>query len=758
MIRFSCPKCDTSLKSADDKAGTKTTCPRCGERLLVPAVSEPEKKSGGAGKPGGKTAVASKKGTKAKGAAAGEEKKSSPAIMIGAGVVALAVVGGGAAVFLMSNKKTEPAKQAEATPTLSQPAAPVPVAAARNPAPAPAAKLTSATAQAPGGPGASKPAAEVKPPSEAVVKPPSEIEAPSLQGDQVYKRLLKSTAWVIVMRNARQGNLEGVESEWGTGSLVDRQNKLILTNFHVIKGAEKGKLVLFFPEYKRNVLVDDRSFYLDRAMFKGEGLSAWVAYADATRDLALVKLGGELPDGIQQIHLANSSASPGQRVHSLGNPGASSSMWVYTFGTVRTRPHHRKWRAGEPKDFLDLEATVIETQSPTNHGDSGGPLVNDRGELVAVTQGGKGGGAQLVSTFIDVSEVRQVLRAYYKSENITPPADIAAKRDEPTDVAALLQELEAADPPKRARAAEVLGDEGSDARAAIPHLVRHLKDKDENVRKKSARAIEQIGSLTQGDLPGVVDAIKDPDPDVKVSAITAIKLMGQEADIAIPSLTEALHDPQTPVRMHAAKALGAMGVAAKISIPTLAKALESDKSPDVRAEAVLALSKMGPDAKAALPQLEAALKDPNLEVRLSILSAIASIGPDAKGVAPLLVKTMKEKNRDYRAGVIKALGAIGPDAAKDTLEPLIGSLQEAHLQRDATEALGKMGKPAVKPLTNLLIHRDPNIRACAVEALGEIGPDAKSAVDLLNRLAKFDRVPEVRDAAKEAVKKINPPK
>jgi HEAT repeat protein len=167
---------------------------------------------------------------------------------------------------------------------------------------------------------------------------------------------------------------------------------------------------------------------------------------------------------------------------------------------------------------------------------------------------------------------------------------------------------------------------------------------------------------------------------------------------------------------------------------------------------------MGPDAKAALPSLEAALKDPSLDVRLGILSAIESIGPDAKGVAPLLVKTMKEKNRDYRVGVIKALGAIGPEAAKDTLEALLSSLKEPHLQPDATEALGKMGKPAVKPLTSLLIARDPTIRLCAVVALGEIGPEAKTTVDLLNRLAKFDRSQEVRDAAKEAVKKITPPK
>ena len=55
-----------------------------------------------------------------------------------------------------------------------------------------------------------------------------------------------------------------------------------------------------------------------------------------------------------------------------------------------------------------FEAKVVETDSATNPGDSGGPLLNAKGELVGVTQGGAIN-AQLVSTFIDVSEVKSLL-------------------------------------------------------------------------------------------------------------------------------------------------------------------------------------------------------------------------------------------------------------------------------------------------------------------------------------------------------------
>ena len=672
MIRFSCPKCDTSLKSADDKAGTKTTCPRCGERLLVPAASESDPKSGGGSKSSGKNGGAAKKGTKTKDKAANQKKKSSPAIYVGVGVVALALVGAGAAFFLMSEKKTEPTKTAEAPP-VPQPAPPIQNVAARNPGPSAPGRSTSASTRAVPPTEAASQAVEAKPsPSPPPTADATVLETASLQGEQVYKKLLKSTAWLFSKKKLKLNNLNLLEIGQGSGSLIDKQNKLIVTNYHVIKGVEQGNLIVFFPEYAKGQLNVNKIDYLERAVLKSEGIPAWVEYQDQRRDLAIVKLGGEVPEGIEPIRFAKSPARPGERVHSLGNPGVATAMWVYTLGTVRAFPHHFKFPVSGPdkKDAFVVDATIVETTNPINPGDSGGPLVNDHGELVAVTES-SATGAQLMNVFMDISEVRHVLSVYYKSKDLKQPRETAPPAEEQSDVASLIRSLENPDPPKRSRAAEVLGEVGPDAKAAIPYLVKLLKDKDDGVRRNSAQAILQIGSLTQGDLPGLVVAIKDSNADVRVSVISAIKQMGSEADVAVPALIEALHDPQTPVRIQAAKALGAMGGYAKGAIPALAKALEGDKSPDMRAESVLALAKMGPDARAALPSLELALKDPNLDVRLGILAAIQSIGPDAKVLVPLLVKTMKEKNTDYRRALIKTLGAIGPDGAKDSIEPLI---------------------------------------------------------------------------------------
>lgn len=36
MIRFACPACQKVLKTSDEGVGRKTSCPRCGQRMLIP--------------------------------------------------------------------------------------------------------------------------------------------------------------------------------------------------------------------------------------------------------------------------------------------------------------------------------------------------------------------------------------------------------------------------------------------------------------------------------------------------------------------------------------------------------------------------------------------------------------------------------------------------------------------------------------------------------------------------------------------------
>jgi DNA-directed RNA polymerase subunit M/transcription elongation factor TFIIS len=45
MIRFSCPTCQKALKCPDQGAGKKVSCPRCGQRLLIPPPVQAQNKT-----------------------------------------------------------------------------------------------------------------------------------------------------------------------------------------------------------------------------------------------------------------------------------------------------------------------------------------------------------------------------------------------------------------------------------------------------------------------------------------------------------------------------------------------------------------------------------------------------------------------------------------------------------------------------------------------------------------------------------------
>jgi S1-C subfamily serine protease len=234
---------------------------------------------------------------------------------------------------------------------------------------------------------------------------------PAEGGVKVYQNVLKSTVWIISQRP------EGTAS--GSGSLIDRRRQLVLTNYHVV--GDVDRVVVMFPAYRDGKLIAERDWYKQHV--RDQGIRGIVKARDKQADMALIQI-ERVPDGAQALPIAAEGVDPGQTVHSLGNPGGSGALWVYTPGKVR-QVYQKKWAAKAGRETLQFEARVIETDSPTNPGDSGGPLVNDRAELVGVTQGGATN-ASLLSTFVDVSEVKRFL-ASQTVRDVRPPSGAAAR-------------------------------------------------------------------------------------------------------------------------------------------------------------------------------------------------------------------------------------------------------------------------------------------------------------------------------------------
>ena len=221
---------------------------------------------------------------------------------------------------------------------------------------------------------------------------------------EIYNKTLNSTAWVL----AKTG---GATSS-GTGVLVNAEKKLLITNFHVVGDARST--VIFFPEVKNGKPIVERSHYLKNV--KKLGIRGRVLGVDRKRDLALVEL-DRLPENAVAIPLAKDTTGPGEDVQSIGNPGSTDALWVFTSGTVRS-VYQKQFRTGAGEhDFM-----VVETQSPINSGDSGGPVVNNDGELVAISQA-ISPKARLVSYSVDISEVKDFLDSPWKPAPL-PVVDI----------------------------------------------------------------------------------------------------------------------------------------------------------------------------------------------------------------------------------------------------------------------------------------------------------------------------------------------
>jgi S1-C subfamily serine protease len=193
--------------------------------------------------------------------------------------------------------------------------------------------------------------------------------------------------------------------------LIDVDRRLVITNSHVViitdnfGQVHKDPVTVFFPAVQDGKVVAERDYYY---VPRTQAYTGTVKYNDDVRDLAIVQLDA-LPGGVSALKLAKESSGPAETVHSIGNPGVSGALWVYTFGKVRSVYQH-SWNSGPAgsANLKNLRAKVVETNLAINPGDSGGPVVNDYGELVGVTQG-YSANANQVSFAIDITEVHRVL-------------------------------------------------------------------------------------------------------------------------------------------------------------------------------------------------------------------------------------------------------------------------------------------------------------------------------------------------------------
>jgi len=240
--------------------------------------------------------------------------------------------------------------------------------------------------------------------------PPPVIGGVAVTGNDIYKYVIKSTAWIV---NAEPG----VGGSTGTGTLIDTTNMLILTSLHVV--GHSAQVAVFFPIYKdkEEYPIAEKTTYMQK-LNDPQVLRATVVERDIRRGMAIIQL-ARLPPGVEALPLANKSPNAGQVIYSIGNPGGSAALWMVSKGDVR-QVVDREWisSGGAGSVVYNLKAKVVETSSPISSGDSGGPCVNERGEQIGVTQG-KVRGVDLVTLCIDVTEALDFIDKTCKKKNMT---------------------------------------------------------------------------------------------------------------------------------------------------------------------------------------------------------------------------------------------------------------------------------------------------------------------------------------------------
>ena len=137
----------------------------------------------------------------------------------------------------------------------------------------------------------------------------------------------------------------------GSGFILDKSGH-ILTNFHVVDGANRGI----------EVMLSNKRRYPAR-----------VVGTDKVHDLALLQI--DAPD-LQAVTLADSSQlNVGQKVYAIGNPfGLSGTMTRGIISSIRSIRN---------QDGAPIE-DAIQTDAAINPGNSGGPLLNSSGEVIGI--------------------------------------------------------------------------------------------------------------------------------------------------------------------------------------------------------------------------------------------------------------------------------------------------------------------------------------------------------------------------------------
>jgi S1-C subfamily serine protease len=189
----------------------------------------------------------------------------------------------------------------------------------------------------------------------------------------------------------------------GSGSILDKEGH-ILTNFHVVEGAQQIQVTLA----------------------NGSSYAAGLVGQDPSNDIAVLQIEAP-PEDLTPVTLGDSSQlRVGQRIYAIGNPfGLERTMTVGIVSSLNRTLMSRNQRT--IKSIIQIDAAL-------NRGNSGGPLLNGKGELVGMNTAiaSSTGENTGVGFSIPVNSIKRVVPQLIEKGHVTRP-DLGLARVFQTD-------------------------------------------------------------------------------------------------------------------------------------------------------------------------------------------------------------------------------------------------------------------------------------------------------------------------------------
>jgi len=235
----------------------------------------------------------------------------------------------------------------------------------------------------------------------------------------VYENVNRSVVSIATKGN-RGDRFLMVEVPWkgeGSGSVITREGH-ILTNFHVVDGADQITVTLF----------------------DGKDYPARLIGKDPVNDVAVVKIEAP-PEVLFPVNFGDSSRlRVGQKVFAIGNPfGMERTLSTGIVSSINREMPSRQ-EARTVKQVIQIDAAI-------NPGNSGGPLLDSHGRVIGMTWAiaSKTGESAGVGFAIPINTIARVVPQLLKNGRVIRP-DVGISKVYPTEAGLVIAVLDPGGP------------------------------------------------------------------------------------------------------------------------------------------------------------------------------------------------------------------------------------------------------------------------------------------------------------------------